>query len=132
MKKSICAMLIAVTCFSMLLVGCVNNGGAKPDSYKGITWTSSDYSFRFTPDDDCKGIYKYNEKKYNIQAVFSANTLVVVDVDKNDTQLFDADWKYEDEEKLYIYNISFNTDAYKEMKNNLLEFITLHQEKIKK
>lgn len=125
-------MLIAVTCMSVFLAGCVQNTGDKPDSYKGIRWISTDYSFRFTPDDDCKGVYKYNDKKYNIQMIFSPNTVIAVDKDKNDTQLFDADWKYEDDKKLFIYNVSFNSDAYKEMKDNFFEFITLHQEKLEK
>ncbi len=131
MKKLLCVMLIVVTCMSMLLVGCVQNTGSKPDSFKGIRWTSSDYSFRFTPQDDCKGTYKFNNKKYNIKLVFAPNNVIVYDVDKNNVQLFDADWKYEKGEKLYIYNVSFNTEAYKELKDNYLEFIMLHKEKIK-
>ncbi len=132
MKKLLCALLIALTCMS-ILAGCVQNTGDKPDSIKGIEWNSPDYSMRFQPDNDCKGTYKFNDKKYNIQVVFSPNTLVVNDTDKNDTQLFIADWKYEDgNKKLYIYNIEFNTDAYKEMKQNFMEFIKLKQEKLSK
>lgn len=131
MKRIICAVVIAATCLTLLFTGCVNNTGDKPDSFKGITWTSSDYSFRFTPQDDCKGTYKFNGKKYNIKLVFSPKMVIAYDTDKHNIQLFDSDWKYEDGDKLYLYNISFNTKAYKEMKDNFLEFIMLHKEKIK-
>ncbi|MCR5653073.1 MAG: hypothetical protein K6F88_04655 [Ruminococcus sp.] len=131
MKKLLCAILIVTICMSMLLVGCVQNTGDKPDSYKGIVWTSSDYSFRFDPEKDCKGVYKFNDKKYNIQLVFDPKMVIAYDTDKNNTQLFNADWKYEEKDNLYLYNISFNTEVYKEMKDNYMEFIMLHQEKSK-
>ena len=132
MRKLLCVMLAAITLMGVMLAGCVQNTGSKPDSYKGIRWVSSDYSFRFTPDDDCKGVYKFNDKKYNIQLVFAPSTVVAVDKDKNDTQLFDGQWKYEEGGKLYIYDVVFNTKAYKEMEKNFLEFIMLHKEKLEK
>ena len=132
MKRVICITLSLILCISALLTGCVQNVGERPDSFTGVRWISPDYSMRFTPEDDCKGSIYINEVKYNIQLEFESNWLTVYDTGKNNNKLFTADWMYEENERLYIYNISFNKDDYSELKGILIEFITLRKEKLDK
>ena len=131
MRRIICAWLI-VACLGALLVGCTGVPDKRPDEYSGIRWISPDYSIRFTPDDGCKGSYYFNDKKYNLRFEFDSTSVNAYDTDNNDACLFYASWTYEENERLYLYNISFDKEKYKEMKNNYMEFITLKQESLEK
>ena len=131
MKKVLCLVLVALVCMSALLVGCTDNSGDRPDSYSGIRWISPDYRIRFTPDDGCKGSYysgETEETKDNLRFEFDGSTVTAYCTDKNDARFFWADWSYEENGRLAFYHISFNTDEFKEMKNDKTEFITLKQE----
>lgn len=132
MKKIICLALAAVLCMSVMLVGCTGSYDKSPAEYTGVRWIAPDYSIRFTPDDGGKGTYYFNEKKYNVRFDFDGDSFTVYDTDKNDTRLFEGDWTYEENERLYLFNISFNKNDYKEMKENYMEFITLRTEQIEK
>lgn len=130
MKRVIIA-ISAVLLIGVIFAGCVQNSGDKPDSFKGIRWVAPDYSMKFVPQEECKGTLTFDSTKYNVQFVFAPNTVEVLDTDKNNTQLFFADWKYEDDgSRLYIYNIMYNTEKYKEFKDDYVEFIKMNQEKI--
>lgn len=129
MKRLICLAVALVVAVGVVFSGCTPVYDKSPDQYSKIKWVSPDYSFRFNPSDDCKGNYNYKDTKYNIKVEFQNSALTVTDTDKN-KQLFFADWTYEDGEKLYIYNITFNTKDYKELEDNYAEFVRLHQEKL--
>lgn len=129
MKRLICLAVALVVAVGVVFSGCTSVYDKSPDQYSKIKWVSPDYSFRFNPSDDCKGNYNYKDTKYNIKVEFQNSALTVTDTDKN-KQLFFADWTYEDGEKLYIYNITFNTKDYKELEDNYAEFVRLHQEKL--
>ncbi len=129
--KRITIALTAVLLICACLAGCVQNTGKRPDEFKGIKWVAPDYSMKFEPQNECKGTLTFNTKKYNVQFKFEANTLEVVDTDNNNERLLFADWKYEDDgSRLYIYNIMYNTEKYKEFKDDYVEFIKMNQEKI--
>ena len=131
MKKVLSLAVIAVLCVSMLLTACTGTYDKRPDEYTKIRWAAPDYSFTIYPDKDCTGTYKFNNKIYNIKVEFEgAASLTVRDTDNNNERLFVADWMYNDGEKLYIYNIQFNTKDYKAFKENYAEYVTLGKEKV--
>lgn len=127
MKKLIAIALAVV--IAAAFVGCTGTYDKSPDEYSKIRWITPDYSFCIKPDDDCKGFYKFNEKKYNIKAQFSGSNVSILDTDSK-KELFNAQWSYEDNDKLYIYNILFNTKDYKELDENYAEFVRLNKEKL--
>jgi hypothetical protein len=114
-----------------MFTGCSPSYNKTPDKYKNMRWIAPDYSFMINPTDNCKGYYKYNDKKYNIRAIFENTYISIVDTDNKDTEMFFANWSYDKDEHLYIYNISFRADNYKELKDNFAEFVTLNQEALK-
>lgn len=132
MKKVIALAMAAVICVGVLLSGCTPMYDKSPDQYSKIRWITYDYSFKILPSDGCKGTYKFNDKTYNIKAEFESSRVKVVDTDNKNTELFNGDWTYEKNsdgaEQLYIYNISFNTKAYKELDTDYAEHVTLKQE----
>ena len=118
--------------FSVIAAGCTGNYDKAPDKFEKIRWEANDYSFHFTPDNDCKGKIILNDKTYNIKAVVEGSHLRVMDVDNKDAELFVADWMFEDGEKrLFVYNIFYNTEDYKELEGCYTEFFTLKQGKVK-
>ncbi len=130
MKRILCftaAVLIAV---SVLFAGCSPAYDKSPDQFTKIRWSAPDYSFIINPSDGCKGTYKFNDTKYNIKAEFDGSHIIVQDTDKN-KELFFGEWMYDDEDRLYVYNLSFNTDDYKDLKSNFAEFVTLNREPLK-
>lgn len=131
MKKLICVALAVLVCACAALAGCTPSYGKSPAEYKKIRWSAPDYSFIINPADDCKGSYTFDGKKYKIRAEFDHDMMTAYDTEKNDAELFNAQWKYEDDEKLFIYGIIFNTADYKEFKDNYSEFVRLNQEKLK-
>lgn len=134
MKKTVALALAVILCVGAVLCGCAPRYDKSPNQYEGIRWISYDYSFSFTPDDDCKGYYKYGDTKYNIQLTFESARFTAVDVDKGDTELFHGEWNYEKnvngDDNLYLYNISFNKDDYEEFESNFAEFVSLKQESL--
>lgn len=130
MKKAVITAIAALMCVCFIFSGCTGNFDKSPDQYKKIRWITPDYSFRIYPDNNCKGTYKFNNKKYNIQAKFTGSVVYVYDTDNKNTELFNADWMYEDG-NLHIYSINFNKKAYKAFETNYAEFVDLHQEKTK-
>lgn len=134
MKKAIALTIVAMLCVCAVLSGCTPSYDKTPDKYKKIRWITYDYSFCINPTDDCKGFYKFNDKKYSIKATFESSRLTAVDTDNKDTELFTADWMYETNDSgnqtLYIYNIMFNTKDYKELETNYSEHATLKMEKV--
>lgn len=128
MKKLVCIALAVLFTLSLMLVGCTPSNGKSPADYKGVKWVTPDYSFRFDPENECKGNYNFNDKKYNIQVKFDGTKIYVNDTDSS-KELFNGEWMYEDGEALYIHSIFFNTSDYEEFKNNYNEFYRLHQEK---
>lgn len=130
MKKLIC-FAIAVVMAVASLTGCAGTYDKSPDQYSKIRWYAPDYSFIIKPDEDCTGVYKFDGKTYNIKAVFDGTIVSIVDTSNKNKELFNAQWKYEDENKLYIYNILFNTKDYDEFHKNYAEFVRLNQEKTK-
>ena len=131
MKKLVCIALAAIFALSLMLVGCTPASKKSPAEYEGVKWVTPDYSFRFNPEDECKGNYNYNDKKYNIKVEFSGTKISVKDTD-TDKELFDGEWMYEDGNHLYIHSVKYNTEDYEEMKKNYSEFFRLHQESLKK
>lgn len=127
MKKLLSLIIALLMAVSVLLCGCTPVFDKSPDEYEGVKWVTPDYSFRFNPSNDCKGNFNYKETKYNIQATFDGSRITVTDTDKNQ-ELFNGDWTYEDGDYLYVYNISYNTSAYEELKHNFSEFFRLNQE----
>ena len=134
MKKTVALALALLLCVGAMFSGCTPSYSKSPDQYKEIRWISYDYSFCIKPADDCTGYYTFDGKKYNIKVNFDASHLTAVDTDNNNTELFNADWKYEDNENgdelLYIYNIAFNTKDYEALKTDYAEFVNLKQEKL--
>lgn len=131
MKKITLILVSALICVCVFLSGCTGTYDKAPNEYSKIRWYAPDYSFIIKPDEDCAGSYKFGEKKYNIKAQFNGSNVSIVDTDNKNTELFNAQWTYEDEDKLYIYNIMFNTKDYKEFESNYSEFVRLNQEKLK-
>ncbi|MBR1730983.1 MAG: hypothetical protein IJ725_00920 [Ruminococcus sp.] len=130
MKRIVSIAVIAVLCMSMLLTACTGTYDKAPDEYTKIRWAAPDYSFTIYPDNDCTGIYKFQDTTYNIKVEFEgAASLTVRDTGNKDTRLFVADWMYDDGD-LYIYNIQFNTKDYKAFKENYAEYVTLGKEKV--
>lgn len=113
---------------SLMLVGCTPSSSKSPADFKDAKWVTSDYSFRFDPNNDCKGNYNYNDQKYNIQVKFSGNKIAVNDTD-SDKELFNGEWMFEDGDYLYIHSIMYNTSDYEDFKTNYSEFYRLHKEK---
>ena len=134
MKKIIALLLALSLCAGILLCGCTPKAEKTPDKYEKIRWISYDYSFCINPSDDCKGYYKFGDKKYNIQVTFESTRVTAVDTDNSGKELFNGDWMYEKnddgEDTLFIHNISFNTKDYSDLKTNYAEFVTLRQEKL--
>ena len=128
MKKIICVSIVLLIALSSVFAGCSPTYDKSPDQYNNVTWYAPDYSFKFTTSDDCKGMYKFGDIKYNIKVSFDGSWVTATDTDKN-KELFNADWTYNDENCLYIYNITFNTKDYKELKDNYAEYVTLNKEK---
>lgn len=131
MKRILYAALAAVLLLSVILCGCAPPVDKTPDKYTDIKWVTPDYSFRFNPDDDCKGNFNFGDTKYNIQVKFEKSHVTVTDIDK-DQKLFEGEWMYEDGNHLYIHSVKYNTEDYEEMKKNYSEFFRLHQESLKK
>ena len=129
MKKLICIALAMMFALSLMLVGCTPASKKSPAEYEGVKWVTPDYSFRFNPEDECKGNYNYNDKKYNIKVEFSGTKISVKDTD-TDKELFDGEWMYEDGDYLYIHSIKFNTSDYEEFEKSFHAFYRLHQEKL--
>lgn len=129
MKRIVCISIALILVLSAALTGCKPTYNKSPDQYSKVRWYAPDYSFRFTTSDDCKGTYKFGDNKYNIQVKFDGSFVYVTDTDKN-KELFNADWTYEDDERLYIYNITYNTKDYKELKDNYAEYVTMSKEKV--
>lgn len=129
MKRVICISVAVIIALSALMVGCSPTYDKSPDQYSKVRWYTPDYSFRFTTSDDCKGTYKFGDKKYNVKVEFDGSWVTVTDIDKN-KELFNGDWTYEENERLYIYNINFNTKDYKELEDNYAEHVTLNKEKV--
>lgn len=128
MKRLICFSIAVIIALSVFMAGCTPMYEKSPDQYSKTRWITPDYSFRFTTSDGCKGTYKFGETKYNIKVKFDGSMVTVTETDKN-KELFNGDWTYEENERLYIYNISFNTKDFKELKNNYAEFVSLNKEK---
>jgi hypothetical protein len=129
MKRILCVSIAILIVVSLLCAGCTPIYDKSPDQYGKVRWYVPDYSFRFTTSDNCKGTYKFGDTKYNIQVKFDGAFVTVTDTDKN-KEIFNGDWTYEKEERLYIYNISYNTKDYKEFEKNFAEFYTLNKEKV--
>ena len=130
MKKLALIALAVMLCMSILLTACTGTYDKKPDEYSKIRWAAPDYSFTVYPDKDCTGIYKFDGKTYNIKVEFEGvSSLIARDTDNKNERLFFADWMYHDGD-LYIYNIQFNTEKYKEFKENYAEYVTLTKEKV--
>ena len=134
MKKSIAMALAVILCLSVVLCGCAKKFDKSPNQFEGIRWITYDYSFSINPVDDCKGFYKFDDTKYNIQVKFESSRFTAVDTDKSEAELFNGDWTYEKDssgkEQLYLYNIKFNKDDYEAFEKNYAEFVTLKQEEI--
>jgi hypothetical protein len=130
MKRAVVLAIAVLLCSCFVFSGCTGTYEKSPDQYKKIRWITPDYSFRIYPDNDCKGMYKFNGKKYNIQAKFQGTTVYVYDTDNKNAELFNADWMYEDE-MLHIYSINFNSKDYKAFETNYAEFVDLQKEKVK-
>ncbi len=130
MKRTVAAAVAVIMCLCFALSGCAGNYDKSPDQYKKVRWITPDYSFSIYTDNGCKGIYKFNNKKYNIKAKFGSTAVYVYDTDNKNTELFNADWMY-DGDRLHIYGINFNTKKYKEFETNYAEFVDLQKEKIK-
>ena len=131
MKKLICALVCAAVALSMMLSSCTGTYEKSPAEFNKITWIAPDYSLRFTPDDDCKGKYTFDGESYEIRLVFDSTRVTAYDAADEEKIFFYADWKYEDGDYLYLYNIDFNTDEYEPLADNFVEFLRLHQQKIK-
>jgi len=127
MKIRVIALISAFALLLASLCGCVPVAGTSPAEVENVKWVTPDYSFRFNTADDCRGNYTYNGTKYNIQAAFEGGRITVTDLDKNQ-ELFSGDWKYEDTDYLFVYNIVYNTADYGELENNFSEFYRLNQE----
>ena len=130
MKKTLITAFCALLCVCFVFSGCTGVNDKKPDQFKNIRWETPDYSFIIYPSDGCKGTYKFNDKKYNIKVDFTNTDLTAYDTDNKNTELFYAQWTYNDEE-LYIYDISFNTEKYKDFKENYAEYVSLKKAKLK-
>ncbi len=130
MKKTVVIAIAALMCLSFILSGCKSNYDKSPDQYKKIRWITSDYAFKIYPDNGCKGTYKFNDKKYNIQAKFVSDAITVYDTDKKNTELFNGNWMYEKGE-LVVYAVTFNSKDYKEFETNYGDYVKLHKEKVK-
>lgn len=130
MKRTVIIAVCAILCVCCLLGGCAGVNSKTPDQFKNIRWETPDYSFIINPSDSCKGTYKFNDVKYNIKAVFTDTDVTVQDTDKNNRELFYAQWTY-DKENLYIYDITFNTKDYKDFKDNYAEYVSLKKGKLK-
>ena len=132
MKKTLSCLLILLTLAGVLLSGCTVMYDKAPNEYTEIRWEAYDYSFYFTPSKDCKGKLTLDEKSYEVQVVVEGSHLKALDTGKNNAELFNAEWMYEDgDARLYVYNIMYNTTDYKELKNCRIEFIALKQGKIR-
>ena len=132
-KKTVALTLVLILCLSAVLCGCAPRYDTSPDKFEGIRWIAYDYSFCIDPADECRGYYKFGDTKYNIQVSFKSSWLQTIDTDTG-KELFNGDWLFEKnddgQERLYIYNIRFNTNDYEALKTNYAEFVTLKQEKI--
>ncbi len=114
---------------SVMLAGCSAPYDKAPNEYSKIRWETQDYSFYFTPDNDCRGIYKYGDKTYNVQVSFDGGRVSVLDVD-GENEMFFGVWSYEENERLCISGIEFNTKDYKEFEDNLSGIIRLKKAKV--
>ncbi|MBQ5398998.1 MAG: hypothetical protein IIU14_06155 [Ruminococcus sp.] len=134
MKKAVAILAAVIVCLCALFSGCTPTYDKSPDQYSKIRWITYDYSFCIKPDDGCKGFYKFNDKKYNIQVTFDSSRLTAADIDNKNAELFTADWMYDKNdagsEILYVYNIMFNKKDYKEFENNFAEHASLKKEKV--
>lgn len=130
MKKAVVLAVAVLMCACFMFSGCAGNYDKSPDQYKNVRWITPDYSFSIYTNNDCKGVYKFNNKKYNIKAKFVSSAVYIYDTDNKNAELFNADWMYQDGQ-LHIYGINFNTKKYKEFKTNYAEFVDLQKEKVK-
>ena len=130
MKKTVVIAFSMLMCICVFFGGCTASYDKSPDQFKNIRWETPDYSFIINPSDGCKGVYKFNDKKYSIKAVFDGSYLSVKDTANKNTELFNAQWTY-DKDELYIYDISFNEKSYKEFKENYSEYVKLKKAKLK-
>lgn len=131
MKRTVVIAIAALMCVCFVLSGCTGTYEKSPDQYKKVRWITPDYSFSIYPDNDCKGIYKFNGKKYNIKVKFQSGVAYVYDTDNNNKELFNGDWMY-DKGYLHIYGIMFNKKDYKDFKTNYAEYVDLQKEKYPK
>ncbi len=130
MKRTVALAVCALMFVCFVLGGCAQSFDKSPDQYKNIRWETPDYSFIINPSDSCKGIYKFNNKSYNIKVEFDGSYITVKDTDNKNTELFNGQWTYDDEQ-LYIYDIQFNKKTYKDFKENYSEYVKLQKGKIR-
>ena len=130
--KRILGLTLALVFLAILaLGGCAPRADQSPDTYTDIRWVTPDYSFRFNPEDDCKGNYTFNGAKFDVKVKFDGAHVTVTDT-AADKELFSGEWMYEDGNHLYIHSLHYNTDDYEELKKNYSGFYRLHQEALKK
>ena len=128
MKKIISIALIAALCACMLFTSCTPKYDKSPAEYTNMRWAAPDYSFLIYPDKDCTGTYRFEDTTYNIKVEFATSSLIVRDTGNSDKRLFIADWMYDENDNLYLYNIQFNKDDYKAFEGNFAEIVTLAKE----
>ncbi|MBQ5347942.1 MAG: hypothetical protein IIU39_07825 [Ruminococcus sp.] len=128
MKRFICVSIALIIAFSAALASCSPIYDKTPDKYSKVRWYAPDYCLRFTTSDGCKGTYKFGDTKYNVQLKFDGSFVTATDTDKK-KEIFNGDWSYEENERLYLYNLTFNSKDFKEFEKNYTEFITLNKEK---
>lgn len=131
MKRFICLLIGVITCVGIMLTGCAQSDGKAPDEYKNVRWIAPDYSFSIYPGEDCTGKYVFNDTTYEIKAEFDSDKVTVYDKGNKDAELFNALWRYEDS-GLYVYDMMYNTETYKELEDCYSEFIFLNKEKLDK
>lgn len=132
MKRIICLISCVILCLGAF-VGCTKVGDTdkSPNEIDNIKWTTYDYSFSFKTNEDCKGVYTFENTEYDVKVSFESEYVTVTD-NSNNKVLWEGQWQYQEDNKLYIYNVSYNTKDYKDFETNFMEFYTLKMEKIKK
>ncbi len=131
MKRIICFISCVILCLGTF-AGCTKGSGTDkaPNEMKKTKWTTYDYNFSFNTNEDCKGIYVFDKTNYDVKVSFDSDYITVTD-NSNKKVLWEGQWTYQENNKLYIYNVSYNTKDYKDFETNYMEFYTLKQEKIK-
>lgn len=131
MKRLVCAV-IAVVMTLCLFTGCTKIGNTEkaPSEIKNTKWVTYDCKFSFKTNDNCKGFFAFDKTEFDVAVSFDNDYVTVTDINK-DKVLWDGQWKYEEDNKVYIYNVSYNTKDYPELETDYMEFYTLKMEKIK-